>query len=231
MPAPCGHCVKIVIVVPAFNEGETVDEIVRQAAPFGEVLVVDDGSTDATTERARAAGATVLDLPENRGYEGALDAGFQHAVDLGGEIIATLDADGQFDPMILGSILAPLIDGEADLVLGTRTKSARVGEWLFNLYARFIYGVPDILCGVKGYRVALYRRHGRFSSGRSVGTELALASLRRGARVATVPAPISARAHGESRFGAGIRANLILLRALGGAIGADLARLLGRRQP
>jgi len=107
--------------MPAFNEaasvGDVVTEVLREA-PDVRVLVVDDGSVDATSEVARAAGALVATLPFNLGVGGAMRTGFRYARDNGFDAVVQVDADGQHDPAELGQ----LIDGldEADLVLGAR---------------------------------------------------------------------------------------------------------------
>jgi glycosyltransferase involved in cell wall biosynthesis len=220
--------VKTVIVIPAFGEADTIARVVRDASRHGTVVVVDDCSPDETAALAADAGADVVRLDRNRGYEGALEAGFARAAELGADAVATIDADGQHDASVFEALLAPLREGRAELVLGTRPRTARLAEFLFGLYARWRFRVPDILCGVKAYRIELYRRHGRFDGGRSVGTELALASLRRGARWATVPVAVRPRVAGTSRYGAALRANLKILRAMADAILLDLAR--GARQ-
>jgi glycosyltransferase involved in cell wall biosynthesis len=214
---------RIAIIIPAFNEAATIEAVVRGSIPHGVPVVVDDGSTDGTAALAEAAGAEIVtrDGASGRGYEPALEAGFGHAASRGAEVVATIDADGQLDPADLPRLLDPVVEGSADLALGQRPRGARAGERLFNLYARMRFGMPDILCGLKAYRMTLYDDHGRFDTSRNIGTELALASLRAGARVAVVPVAVRARAD-AARFASGWRANARLLGALGRAIGADL---------
>ncbi len=211
-----------VILLPAYNEAATIEAVVRDVAPYGTVLVVDDGSRDGTGDLAEAAGARVVRLHPNRGYEGALDAGFAEADRLGAEVIVTFDADGQFESAALARLLEPIRVGRADLVLGRRPKAARISEALFGFYTRMRHGIRDILCGAKAYRMDLYRAHGRFDAGRSVGTELALASVRQGARFEVVDVPLRPRLAGASRFGQRWRANRRILTALRLAIWSDL---------
>ena len=90
------------------------------------------------------------------------------------------------------------------------------------MYSKLRFGIPDALCGLKGYRIDLYRNYGRFDSGRSVGTELALHAVRTGARLSILSTPVKPREAGVPRFGQGIRANLRILAALGDAIHSDL---------
>lgn len=113
----------ILILVPAFNEeaciGSVVAEI-RAAAPGLPVLVVSDGSRDGTAAAARAAGATVLDLPCNLGVGGAVQAGFQYAAAQGFDAVIRLDGDGQHAPADIPRFLAALDAQPADLLLGSR---------------------------------------------------------------------------------------------------------------
>ena len=210
------------IVIPALNEVQSVGRVVAAVRAHGAPLVVDDGSTDGTGEAAVAAGAELVRHAANRGYDAALQSGFERAAALGMEAVVTFDADGQHDPGILGDFLRPLESGEAELVLGVRPRPARTSEWAFSLYTRFRYDAPDILCGLKGYSMTLYRAHGRFDGTRSIGTELALAALRRGVATKYVRVPIHPR-RGAPRFGSSLRANARILRAMLLAVRADLA--------
>ena len=110
-------------IVPAFNEaasiGEVIEEI-RAADPAFEILVVDDGSLDATALIARAHGAHVVSLPFNLGIGGAVQTGFKYALEHSYDTVIRLDGDGQHDPQEIPQLLAPLGRGEADVVVGSR---------------------------------------------------------------------------------------------------------------
>jgi glycosyltransferase involved in cell wall biosynthesis len=119
---------RTLVVMPAFNEEEAVGDVVREVfavAPGASVLVVDDGSSDATADVAAAAGAKVLRLPINLGVGGAMRAGFKYAVAEGFPIVVQVDSDGQHDPRGIVSLVERL--GENDLVLGARF--AGVGDY------------------------------------------------------------------------------------------------------
>jgi glycosyltransferase involved in cell wall biosynthesis len=216
------------VLIPALNEAATITEIVKGVAPYGSPLVVSDGSSDDTAALAREAGAEVVELPENKGYEGALDAGFSYSVEQGAKQVITFDADGQFDVGLLGTVKAALAQSGVELVIGVRPQFARFSERLFGMYTRMRFGVADILCGVKGYSVGLQQAHGRFDSGTSVGTELALFGLRRRVGFTTVPAPVRSRPDTVSRFGSGWRANKKILHALRMAICEDMSSIMER---
>lgn len=109
------------IVIAAFNEGTVIRSVVEGVRRrYPNVVVVDDASTDATIDEARAAGAVVLEHLINRGQGAALKTGIDYAVQQGAEAIVTFDADGQHDPEEIPSLLVPIEHGEVDVVLGSR---------------------------------------------------------------------------------------------------------------
>lgn len=111
-------------IVPAFNEVEAIATTVasiHETAPDFDVLVVDDGSSDATAERAVMAGARVLRMPFNLGIGGAMQSGYMYALENGYEIAVQVDGDGQHDPLHIRDLLDRLrSDGELNMVTGSR---------------------------------------------------------------------------------------------------------------
>ena len=116
---------RILVIVPAFNEEESIDALLQRVASLSDssatldVLVVDDGSIDATAAIARRAGVAVAPMPVHLGIGAAQRTGSRHAYDAGYDGAVQLDADGQHDPEEIERILAGLAEG-ADLVIGTR---------------------------------------------------------------------------------------------------------------
>jgi glycosyltransferase involved in cell wall biosynthesis len=111
----------VTIVIPARDEAATVGAVVRGARarlPGARVLVVDDGSRDATGALAHGAGAHVVQLSRPAGYAGALRAGYRVALGDGADVVVQMDGDGQHDPADLPAVLGALRDG--DMVLGSR---------------------------------------------------------------------------------------------------------------
>src|SRR2546425_11408343 len=114
---------KILAIIPAHNEEGSITEVideVQTADPTIDILVINDGSTDRTSQAARKPGVRVADLPINLGIGGAVQTGFKIAQELGYEIVVQIDADGQHDPGCIKDIVEPLLNGEADLSIGSR---------------------------------------------------------------------------------------------------------------
>lgn len=119
-PAPRNE---LLAIVPAYNEEATVGAVVaelRARAPFLDVLVVDDGSTDATAERAIAAGALLISHDSNRGIGATVRTGMEYALREGYRTAVQVDGDGQHDPSQVYAVLAPIVAGKADVVVGSR---------------------------------------------------------------------------------------------------------------
>jgi len=115
--------VKTLIAMPAYNEAANIEKTisaVKKAVPDVDIVVIDDGSMDNTGDLAVSAGATVLPLPVNLGYGGALQVGFLYADAHDYDEVVQLDADGQHEPACVADLLAELRKGDVDLVIGSR---------------------------------------------------------------------------------------------------------------
>ena len=202
---------KLAVVIPAYNEANTISNVVNRVKPFGDVIVVNDCSIDTTAEQAYIAGAIVVTHDNNKGYDGALNSGFEFAYEKGYSSVITFDADGQHSEKLLASFIEHL--KVYDLVLGIRPKNARLGEKIFAFASLSLYGVKDPLCGMKGYNMLLYKKLGYFDAISSIGTELALSSIKQGCSYIQLPIPIAER-EDSSRFGHIFKANLTIIKAL-----------------
>ena len=114
---------KVLVIIPAYNEGESVEKVilgVRQHLAGADILLVNDGSTDLTSERARNSGVLVLDLPFNLGIGGAVQAGYKYAYEKGYSIAIQVDGDGQHDPKEIPKLLELLEREKVDMVIGSR---------------------------------------------------------------------------------------------------------------
>ena len=205
------------IFIPAWNEEDTVAAVVadvRAQMPDADVLVVDDGSTDRTAERAAAAGARVATLPFNLGLGAALQTGYRMAYQGGYDYCAHLDGDGQHPPAEVKRLLDQLIDGDADLMIGSRyhtpgerdaeeykpTFSRRIGISLFRTLLTLTtrQRFTDTTSGMRAANrrvMALFSQH--YSPDFAEIESLQLA-VREGLRVEEVPVRMLERAGGSS---------------------------------
>lgn len=204
----------VTVVIPAFDEEGSVGAVVAavpssMAGLATSVLVVDDGSTDRTAERAEEAGAYVWRLPSNLGQGAALRAGYRLAVGAGAEIVATLDADGQWPAADLVPMVELVAAGRADLVSGTRRGGDLADETLRRagvvVFARLISWLTgqQVTDPANGLRVmtAEVARRVRLDQPQFQAAELLLSALANGFRYAEVPVRHTARTAGRSKKG------------------------------
>jgi glycosyltransferase involved in cell wall biosynthesis len=211
------------VIVPAMNEEASIAAVVRDlraAAPWCEVLVVDDGSSDETAPRAELAGARVIRHPYNKGNGAAVKTGLRNAA---GEYILIVDGDGQHHTEDALRLVARL--GEYDLVVGARnaatqaTLTRRAGNTLLNWLAGYLTGrpIPDLTSGLRGARREQMREFIHLlPNGFSTPTTTTLAFIRAGYNVAFEPVNARTRA-GRSKLRVardGAKFFLILLRVV-----------------
>lgn len=150
------------IILPAFNEEKSIGEVLSslKKAGYADCIVVDDGSSDATSEIAERHGAIVVRHVINRGLGGALGTGIQAALDVGAKYLLTFDADGQHAITDIKPMLRPLLKGEADVVIGSRLVDPkgmpvhrRIGNWGFNVITYALFGVwtTDSQSGLRAF--------------------------------------------------------------------------------
>ncbi len=114
---------KVLVIIPAYNEEGSIEKVieeVRNHLPQVDILVVNDGSTDLTSERAKEKGAVVLELPFNLGIGGAMQAGYKYANEKGYDIAIQVDGDGQHDPKEIPKLLWALEERQWDMAIGSR---------------------------------------------------------------------------------------------------------------
>jgi glycosyltransferase involved in cell wall biosynthesis len=220
------------VIIPALNEEEPIADVVREVAATGiprEIIVVDNGSTDATAARAREAGAKVISEPK-RGYGRACMAGVR-AVSPESDVIVFLDGDGSDCPEFLNQLVDPIIAGTHDFVIGSRTRGKRErGSMNFQqVFAGRIAGwLLSILYGVRYTDMGPFRAIRRDALERlsmrdetyGWNLEMQMKAARAGLRVLEIPVDHRRRAGGVSKvsgtlrgtFVAGVRIIATLLR-------------------
>jgi glycosyltransferase involved in cell wall biosynthesis len=184
-------------LIPAYNEESTITEVVAGAGRYLQrVIVVDDGSSDATAERAREAGAEVVRHEENLGKGAALKSGLARAFDEGFDPVIILDADGQHDWREIPRFLDAARDGQADMVVGDRmrdTEDMPLVRYLTNKVTSFFVSklagqrVPDSQCGFRLVNERAFRSMGFGTSRYDTESEMLIEAGRAGCTIASVP--------------------------------------------
>jgi len=209
---------RTLVFIPAWNEETSIGAViadVREALPAADILVVDDGSTDATSARARECGATVATLPFNQGLGAALQTGYLYALREGYDNCAHLDADGQHPAKEVARLLEEVIENRADLVIGSRyhasageaqaddyrpTLSRRIGTSVFRFFLTLATR-QRFTDTTSGMRAANRRVMALFSENYSpdfAEIESLQLAVRQGLRVEEVPVRMLERVGGTS---------------------------------
>jgi glycosyltransferase involved in cell wall biosynthesis len=210
---PPGAGAPLAIVIAAFNEeptvGEVVSEIPREVAGLAtEVIVVVDGARDATAEKALSAGALVCDVDVNRGQGAALRLGYWLARARGAQLIATIDADGQYEPEELRRLIEPIISGQADFVSGSRRLGAELTTDAMRHAGVIVFGaiitvlirqrITDPACGVRAMRAEVTEKV-TLEQPQYQASELMISAALNGFRVAEVPTTMRDRGEHATR--------------------------------
>jgi glycosyltransferase involved in cell wall biosynthesis len=214
----------LAIVIPAYNEEPTVGEVIAEipdeiAGLETETIVVVDGARDGTAAVAEAAGALVCDVRVNAGQGAALKLGYALARARGAQVICTIDADGQYEPDEIGRVIAPILEGKADFVSGSRRLGAELttdrtrhaGVLLFGALFSMLVGqrITDPACGLRAMRTEVTAAV-TLEQPQYQASELMISAALAGYRLAEVPTTMRDRgAHatgtkkgGNLRYGA-----------------------------
>ena len=204
---------KLSIVIPALNEERTIGHVLDAVLATDdekEIIVVDDGSTDRTPqildEFRQRYGVAVLRHPRRRGKGAALRTGFAAAR---GDIVIVQDADGEYHPEDYGDLIRPILKGWADAVYGNRFDgphrvflfSHRVGNWLVNVLANFLYDttLTDLETGFKAFRRDVLQGFRLRSNDFRIEVELTAKLFKGRFRVYEVPVSYSGRSYAEGK--------------------------------
>jgi glycosyltransferase involved in cell wall biosynthesis len=210
----------ISVVIPALNEEEPIAEVVREVIATGtprEVIVVDNGSTDRTAERARNAGARVISAP--RGYGRACAAGVA-AVSDECDVLVFLDGDGSDVPGFIRSLVEPLMRGTHDFVIGSRTRGKRepgsmnaqqiFAGYLAGLLIHMLYRVRYTdMCPFRAIRRDSLAQLGMREETYGWNLEMQMKAARAGLRVLEMPVDHRCRKGGESKVSGTLRGTFV----------------------
>ena len=203
---------RVLIIVPAYNEEASIERVIEGVGvelPHADVLVVNDGSTDRTSDKARKGGAIVMDLPFNLGIGGAMQAGYKYADGKGYEIAVQVDGDGQHDPKEIPKLLDVLEKKEADMAIGSRFigESFYKGSAMRKLGISILAQAISIMTGQKvtdptsGFRAANRKAIRVFALSYPQDypePEVLVLLSRCGLKVKEIPATVYQREFGES---------------------------------
>jgi glycosyltransferase involved in cell wall biosynthesis len=190
---------KVLILIPAYNEELTIGSVVILSKKYGDVLVVDDGSKDRTSEIAKNAGALVIKHEVNGGKGKALKTGFEYALNNNYDIVVCIDADGQHNPDEIPNLLEVIEKEDVDVVIGSRYLNEthknipfyrRIGLFILNLTTNMASNVK-ITDSQSGFRVlskkALANLDLNLSSGYDVESEIITKLSEKGLKIKEVP--------------------------------------------
>ncbi|MEM7336882.1 MAG: glycosyltransferase family 2 protein [Chloroflexota bacterium] len=212
---------KTAVIIPALNEAENIGPLVeetRQQA-IDWVIVVDNDSSDGTGEAAEAAGAVVVAEPR-QGYGYACAAGTAVAIELGADILVYMDGDYSSLPAELPSLIAPVKQGEVDLLLGSRVLGTievgampphqRFGNWLSSSLMRLLYRIPVTDLGpYRAIRTTLLQSLDMKEMTFGWPTEMMVKVARRNGRIREVPVTWNSRRHGVSKVSGTIKGSVL----------------------
>jgi glycosyltransferase involved in cell wall biosynthesis len=230
---------RVAVVIPTLNEAEPIGAVIR-AVPrdvVDEVIVVDSASTDRTVEHARDAGARVIEEPQ-RGYGRACAAGARAARDSGVGVIVFLDGDGSDRPELVPLLLAPILAGTHDFVIGTRTRGARepgsmhalqiAAGYAAGALTRLLYGVRYTdMCAFRAIRREALDQLGMREMTYGWNLEMQMRAARAKLRILEVPVAHRRRLGGASKVSGTVMGTL----SAGIRIGVTFARVACERRP
>jgi glycosyltransferase involved in cell wall biosynthesis len=190
----------VVVGIPAFNEEAMIARVVLESQKFADAVVVcDDGSEDLTAKIAERLGAEVVRHERNLGYGSAIKSLFERARELDADVLVTLDADGQHDPKEIPNVLTPILNGAADVVIGSRFIDVR-GTAEMPLYRRFgarlitklvdgssKNGVSDAQSGFRAYNREALERLSVVEAGMGASVEILLEARKNDLKICEVP--------------------------------------------
>ena len=222
---------KVIAAIPCYNEARFIGEVVRKARGYvDQVIVIDDGSDDGSARAAKAAGAVIVNHGVNKGYGESVKSCFAAAKANHADVLVIFDGDGQHNPDELPRALAPILNGRADMVIGSRFLSGQTNipryrkfgidviTWLFNVGSKA--KVSDAQSGFRVYSRRILDTISLTEKGMTISVEVIIKAREKGFTIQEVP--ISCVYHSESStsnpvsHGLGVALAVVKLRLRGG---------------
>ncbi|MEM4383794.1 MAG: glycosyltransferase [Candidatus Caldarchaeum sp.] len=210
----------IVACIPAYNEEKTIAKVILKVKKYvDKVIVCDDGSTDMTAEIAEALGALVIRHERNMGYGAAISSLFRKAREVDADIMVTLDADGQHEPDDIPRLIEPILNGESDIVIGSRFLGIgdmptyrKLGIRVINLVAGAKRkGITDTQSGFRAYSRKAIQTINPVEMGMGVSTEILLKAEQNQLKIREVPVKITYKVERPSTINPAIHALDVIL--------------------
>jgi len=208
--------IKIWIVIPAYNEENTIRGVVKSVSNIiSSILVVNDGSTDKTSQYLNELSITTIKNKRNLGYTRSIEKGLRYAFEHGADYVITFDADGQHLASDLKKFFNVIVTKNPDYVVGNRSFKNRIIEKFFGLYTKKIFGFSDPFCGFKAYSKYFFEKMGKkLENNYSIGMERAFITLSKSQMRAIEINLTTLRRQDSSRFAGYLRGNLMELKAI-----------------
>ncbi len=202
----------LLIIIPALNESETISGVIEDSFIYGDILVVNDGSTDNTEQLVKLTKAKLLNHQYNMGYDEALKTGLNFALKNKYKFAISIDADNQLPIELIPKFYRYLKEG-FDLVIGIRDSRQRWSEVIFSFVGKYLWNLSDPLCGMKGYSLKFLNSNQIDKLDRTSGSGLAVEIKNKGGLAKEINIKTKDR-DGPSRFGSGIRVNYRIIASL-----------------
>ncbi len=196
-----GSLALIVACIPAYNEEHRIAAVIAKTKKMvDQVIVCDDGSNDLSGEIAREMGVIVVTHEENSGYGAAIISLFSKALEIGADIIVTIDSDSQHNPEDIHRLVAPLVNGDADIVIGSRFVEGggadmpgwrKTGIDVINMVSSNGSGVKDTQSGFRAYNGDILSKLRLSEEGMGVSTEILIKATELGAKIVEVPITVN----------------------------------------
>ena len=217
------ECNMIIAGIPAYNEAKSIAKLILLAQKqVDRVVVCDDGSEDLTADISQRLGASVIRHGKNLGYGAAIQSLFRKAKEMGADVILTLDADGQHNPEEIPKLVEPIMEGKADIVIGSRFLGEhndtpayrRFGIKLITKLTNKSSSFSDGQCGFRAYGKKAIENLNLKENGMGVSAEILLETVKRGFRVVEVPVRVRYKGldtstHNSLRHGIGVIASIV----------------------